>query len=160
MSDREIVRVLKRERLTIIREWRSRRARERENSNGPWEESAEQWAIRRIYEMVRQLKQAERLSELEVFVDQICDCRDRLRPASDHPFKSALYSIMGVATRGDRVAPMTRQRRFLIGEALIYADRHDVAAQYVICFIMHAGLRDIPQKLDERYIEPGFSAGG
>lgn len=158
MTSREIVRFLNRERLIIIRGWRSRKVQECEPSGGTWDESAEQWAVRRVYGIVRQLKKADRLSELEVYCDKISDRPGRLQATVDQPFKNALYAFLGIAKGSDRLVPMTRQRRFLIGEALNYADRHDVEARYVICFIKHAGLRDIPRKLAEGYVEPGFSA--
>lgn len=144
LTGSELMPTLRQERRAILAGWRDRKNREIEGSAGVWDETAEQWAIRRIYRMVRALRASDELQVLAEFVVKLSRLNGETQAFLDQPHKLALNIVMGGTPENDPFVVMTRQRRFLLGEAMAYADTHNVSPRHVNGFIKLAGLDVTP----------------
>lgn len=157
MVPKVLVRHLDEEKDRIFRGMQKRKRRETEGKNGPWAESAEDWMVRQVYQVVRQLI---RLGHVEIVAQAIDKSGGRRKgryDIEDQPFKLALFFIFGSSMVPTIRSPLSRNRRHLLGDALAYADRHNVPSKYLNGFIKQAGLKQCRKKLeDPLHREPGF----
>jgi len=122
-----------------------------------WGESADDWLMVEVYLLVRRLKRIRRAAALG---DAVANSPVRHKGRHDigkQPFKQALFLIFADSMVPSFQSPLNRQRRSLFGDALAYADAHDVPPAYVNGFIKQAGLHRCRAKLKALYEEPRSS---
>jgi hypothetical protein len=140
----------------MLKEWNSLRQHQRIDQVRAWAEGADDWLIRRIYELVRHL----RLNGGGRFLRWAKGSGVAYQGGgdiSDHPYKMALLIFAGQQSADTPRAPFNRQRRHLLGDAMAYADFHDVPAKHLNGFIKQAGLKQCKDKLIAGHREPGFT---
>lgn len=119
-----------------------------------WGESAQDWMLAEVYLLVRQLIAIRKVNALNRAIVKAPKGRKGRRDMSNQPFKQALFLIFGKLMVSEGDSPLDRRRRSQLGEALTYANAHDVPAAYLNGFIKQAGLAKCRAKLKAGYEEP------
>lgn len=119
-----------------------------------WGESAEDWMLAEVYILVRQLRRSRKTRAIDRLIAKVPLGKKGRGDMSKHPFKQMLFLMFGEMMVPGTRSPLSRQRRMLLGDALEYADVHDVPAAYVNGFIKQAELTQCRAKLEKLYEEP------
>ena len=160
MARRAIARSLEME-VTRIQNGTERRIRAqklRRSIHELWDESANDWLSCEIYLLVRRLKRIGHLEALNDAVKKAPVRRKGQHDISEQPFKLALFLIFGDLMVLHASSPLSRNKRSELGDALAYADVHNVPAKYLNGFIKQAGMKECRAKLKELHVEPRFDS--
>lgn len=123
---------------------------------GRWGESANDWLSCEVYLLVRRLRRTGHLDALNGAIERTPVKSKGLHDISDQPFKLALFLIFGDLMVPVLNSPLSRNQRSELGDALAYADFHNVPSKFLNGFIKQARLKECRAKLKAKYVEPRF----
>ena len=119
-----------------------------------WGESAQDWMLAEVYSLVRQLIGIRKKNAINRAIARVPKGRKGRGDMRKHPFKQALFLIFGKLMVPDSDSPIDRRRRSQLGDALAYANAHNVPAAYLNGFIKQAGVTKCRAKFLAGYEEP------